>query len=249
MKKASAAMEERAARPRSPSDTSVEVVTALRHRIHNCAVMPGERLKFDELRAHYGASVGTLREALATLESEGLVRGERNRGFVVAPVSVEDLLDITDLRVDIEKKALRLSLAHGDDAWEAALVSAWHMLSIVQESRASASEFDSTWAQRHEHFHACLVAACPSTWTLRFRSLLFGLYHRYLCLATKIRATTGVRGFGEHEQLLKLAIARDVEQIGSVMEHHIRSTTKSILSGLPELQSQGLAVSTTKSGR
>src|ERR1700675_4340868 len=42
---------------------------------------PGEKLKLDRLREHYGASVSTLRELLNRLSSEGLVVAEGQRGF------------------------------------------------------------------------------------------------------------------------------------------------------------------------
>src|SRR5262245_9611874 len=48
---------------------------------------PGEKLRLDRLRELYGASVGTLRELLSRLASEGLVVAEGQRGFEVAPIS------------------------------------------------------------------------------------------------------------------------------------------------------------------
>lgn len=205
------------------------VLESLRGEIDSCALLPGDRLKFDELRSRFQISVGTLREALTILESEGLVRSEKNRGFSVAPVSVRELLDITDMRVELELKALRLSLAHGNEEWEAELVSAWHLLSKVQDARASGSTFEPTWAHRHERFHHALVMACPSEWTLRFRALLFRLAHRYLCLAARYRAGAQSRGFGEHAQLLEFALKREVDSACRLMEQHIRATTDSII--------------------
>jgi GntR family transcriptional regulator, carbon starvation induced regulator len=79
---------------------SFNIYRLLRADIVNCRLEPGERLRFDVLRARYDVGVGTLREALSHLVSEGLVRTEAGRGFQVAPVSLADMLDVAEWRVD-----------------------------------------------------------------------------------------------------------------------------------------------------
>jgi len=46
---------------------------------------PGQRLTLDRMRNAYGTSIGTLREVLNRLASEGFVAAEGARGFEVAP--------------------------------------------------------------------------------------------------------------------------------------------------------------------
>jgi DNA-binding GntR family transcriptional regulator len=58
------------------------------------------------LRQRYDTSVGTLREALSHLVSEGLARTEAGRGFSVAPISLADFLDLSELRVYLETRTL-----------------------------------------------------------------------------------------------------------------------------------------------
>ncbi|MES2534281.1 MAG: GntR family transcriptional regulator [Pseudomonadota bacterium] len=227
------------ARTATPEEPAVEAAALddLRVRIQNCDLMPGDKLKFEELRERYQTSVGTLREALNALESEGLVISEKNRGFQVAPVSVAELVDITELRVELQRKALQLSIEHGDDEWEARIVTAWHLLSIIQASRKDSAVFDAVWAKRHADFHAALLQACPSRWTLRFCAQLYNLAQRYQRLAVKYRAGSPSRGFKDHEQLVKLCLNRDVERACDVMEAHVRGTTDSILRGVPAFSS------------
>ena len=52
---------------------------------------PSERLRLDSMKVEYGVSINTLREVLNRLVSEGLVVSEAQRGFEVAPVSVQNL--------------------------------------------------------------------------------------------------------------------------------------------------------------
>src|SRR5215208_2698694 len=100
---------------------------------------PGEKLKLDRLKEDYGASVGTLRELLARLASEGLVVAEGQRGFEVASVSAENLREIAALRLLLEAHALEQSFRAGDMDWEGRVVSAYHKLSAI-EKRLLASE-------------------------------------------------------------------------------------------------------------
>ncbi|MBD3765569.1 MAG: GntR family transcriptional regulator [Rhodobacterales bacterium] len=71
---------------------------------------PGQRLRLEELREGYGASVPTLREVLNRLASEGFVATEDQRGFAVAPVSAENLRELAQLRKLIEGDAMAQSV-------------------------------------------------------------------------------------------------------------------------------------------
>ena len=60
---------------------------------------PSGRLKLDSMKEDYGLSVSTLREILNRLASEGFVVAEGQRGFEVAPVSIQNLRELAQLRI------------------------------------------------------------------------------------------------------------------------------------------------------
>ena len=64
------------------------------------------------MRSLAHTSVGTLREALSHLVSEGLARTESGRGFQVSPISLADFLDLSELRVYLETKTLADAIRH-----------------------------------------------------------------------------------------------------------------------------------------
>jgi GntR family carbon starvation induced transcriptional regulator len=149
----------------------------LRDDTLNGKLVHGQRLKLEELRNRYKASVGSFRETLMQMVPEGFVTAEANRGFCVAPISLEDLDHITNMRVVLERMALTQSIEHGDDQWEAGLVAAYHMLTktnAVDTSKTSRRK----WWERYNVFHEALVSDCPSPWPLRFRQVLFEYSHR-----------------------------------------------------------------------
>src|SRR3984893_13786124 len=89
---------------------------------------PGARLGIVDLVQRYEIGATPLREGLSRLVSRGLIVGIGQRGFRVADVSRDDLLDITRMRTVVEIEALRLAIAQGDDAWEAEVLSALHQM-------------------------------------------------------------------------------------------------------------------------
>src|SRR5439155_14610063 len=104
-------------------DSTFDVLQRIREDILCCVLKPDHKMGFSELRQRYGASVGTLREALSHLVSEGLARVEKGRGFRVAPVSLDDFRDLSELRVYLETKTLADAIRNSTDAWEAEIVS------------------------------------------------------------------------------------------------------------------------------
>lgn len=112
---------------------SLDILVRLRTSILDGRYAPEQKLPFSELQDEYQAGVGTIREALSHLLSEGLVTMDTGKGFRVAPVSLEDLEDISENRVEIERRAIRSAIRNGDDKWEAGLLSAHHLLEKVEQ--------------------------------------------------------------------------------------------------------------------
>ena len=89
---------------------------------------PGSRLGIVDLVQRYEIGATPLREGLSRLMSRGLIVGIGQRGFRVADISREDLLDITCMRTAVEVEAIRLAIVNGDDVWEAGIVSSLHQM-------------------------------------------------------------------------------------------------------------------------
>lgn len=80
---------------------SDEVAGHLRSQIMSGRLRPGERIRLEEVAEQVGVSITPVREALLTLRGEGMVELEPRRGYVVAPMSRQDILDVFTLQGDI----------------------------------------------------------------------------------------------------------------------------------------------------
>jgi DNA-binding GntR family transcriptional regulator len=182
---------------------------------------PSEKLKLDRLREDYGASVGTLRELLNRLASEGLVLAEGQRGFEVAPVSAENLREIAALRLLLESHALTQSFRAGDMDWEGRVVSAYHKLSAIEKKLLSGDRADAeTWKRYDWEFHHALISACGSNALLETHAPVYDKYLRYQMIAGIFRGEIAAQ---EHHRLLDCALSRDSKTARDVLVVHIEA--------------------------
>src|SRR5580698_4068296 len=90
-------------RPERAAKSMTEAAyTEVRRDILGCRLVPGEKIKINDISGHHSVSVQAVREALSRLTAEGLVIAEAQRGFRVMPVSRADLEDLTSTRIEIE---------------------------------------------------------------------------------------------------------------------------------------------------
>lgn len=81
---------------------NADVRRRLRDAILRGGYAPRQRLIEADLAEEYGASRFTLRNALIQLESDGLVELQPNRGARVREISVEEAIEITEIRQAVE---------------------------------------------------------------------------------------------------------------------------------------------------
>ena len=219
------AQEQNASRPVSEAATlSERAATLVEQDILAGLLAPGSRLGIVDLVQRYDIGATPLREGLSRLMSRGLIVGTGQRGFRVADVSREDLLDITLMRTAVEIEAIRLSIENGDDAWEAGIVSALHQMRrhierTGDEFREGADEFD----RLHKGFHTALLAGCGSRRLLAAHSDLYDQAYRYRRVMMRT-FDSGKKFVRSHQLLAERIIGRDVEGSQAMLASHLRST-------------------------
>ena len=216
---------------------SEHALLRLRNDILIGTLVPGLQLKLDILKGHYGFSSSPLREALNRLTAEGLVKNEDRRGFFVAPVSIEDINEISRLRCLLEPEALREAIVNGDDAWEAQIISAHYRLERVESRLSSTAPFisDTEWASLHLEFHNALLAACNSEKLLQMSATLFYQAERYWHLWANANSNPINRG-SNHERLRDAVLDRDITRASELLENHISQTTEIVVKYLQQNQ-------------
>ena len=212
-----------------PATLSEVAYQRLRADIVSGVLDAGKPLRLEALRQRYGLSFSPLREALMRLQSERLVLSTALRGFSVAPLSRAEMLDATETRILIESEALHRSMRDGDDDWEAAIVAAFHALSLQVERQSRAGEVDAVdmhaMDERHYQFHRALIAHCGSPRLLELSDRLYVETQRYRlpCLVGPVAGTQARDVAAEHQQIMDATLRRSEDAVRYLAEHYRRT--------------------------
>ena len=181
---------------------------------------PGTKLKLDRLKSEYETSVPTLREALNRLSADGFVQSPEQRGFLVTPVSAEDLVEIANLRILLECHALQQSIEAGDTDWEADLVAAYHRLNLIEKRMQNGENSQKELWKRYDwEFHLASIKACSSQNLLSLHSTIYDKYLRYQMLVLTYR---GEAAIDEHHEIFNAVLERDKKRAVAKLKTHIK---------------------------
>lgn len=190
---------------------------------------PGQKLTLDRMKQAYGTSVGTLRELLNRLSSEGLIIAEGSRGFEVTPTSAANLREVAAMRQLLESHALRESFESGDMEWEGRVVSAHHKLASMERRMAAGERSQAEiWKRYDWEFHHALISACGSRVLLESHATIYDRYLRYQMIAAVFR---GKIAAGEHRRLLECALGRDWKTAQKTLATHVHDCVDHMIAG------------------
>ena len=218
----------------APTQTD-KAFLALRMAILRCEFAPGARLRVEALSQRYAISSSPVREALARLAGQGLVHALENRGFRVAPLTIDGLTDLTRVRLIIEREALREAMRHGDDAWQAEVVAAGHVLALAEQRVGTQPvALDDEWSARHRAFHLALYAGARSPALQAVVGDLFDAAERYRRFSALHRKPARNK-ISEHQALMAATLARKSKQATDLLREHIMKTTRNVAAVLDRM--------------
>jgi DNA-binding GntR family transcriptional regulator len=188
---------------------------------------PGARLSPRVLATEANVSMSVVREALTRLAEQGLVLAEPQLGFSVVKLDMDDVRDISALRILVEGHALQQAVEHADVEYEARVLASHHRLARTpMHVDADGAVTSDDWSRAHAQFHAALISAAPSP---RLRELAASLrekaelYRRWSGMARGERGARDVPA--EHLALMQAALARDTDKAVALLREHINTTT------------------------
>lgn len=211
-------------RPRSLAGVITE---RLREAITNGEFAPGEALSEDTLAIELGTSRTPVREALNTLQHQGLVTIVPQKGTFVFAATADDVAELCDFRATLEIKAARLAMARHKDATLASLKSAFSAM-----TRAQKKDDGLAYAQADNAFHSAFLAHCDNHYLESAYLLASG---RVGALRAHLAArVTGepTRSFDEHKTIIELWSKDDIVSIESLLTQHIMRTEENYLNAL-----------------
>ena len=193
---------------------------ALRRRILDGELAPGTPLREEALSGEYDVARHSLRSALRSLQGEGLVEIQPNRGARVARLSGEDVRGLSELRTALEVEAARRALERNDGKLPKSVHAAARRLAARCRTQ------DPSWgevAEAHERLHHEIVLAG--------RSPRIAAVHRQAGAELRLfvlqlpSAWTFERMAADHLEL----VARLEDQGAEALRPHIAESTAALL--------------------
>jgi DNA-binding GntR family transcriptional regulator len=210
----------------APRTLSRAVYADIRAEILAGRYAPGAKLSPRAIAAQYQVSLSVVREALTRLTEQDLVVAQPQLGFSVVALDVDDVRDISKLRILIEGAGLREAIEHADVEYEARVVASHHRLSRTGHWTGEEGEtVAEDWARAHADYHSALLSACPSP---RLRDLAASLretselYRRWSGSFSTDQTPRDVAA--EHRGLMEAALDHDAERAVALLTGHINET-------------------------
>lgn len=206
----------------------------VRDRVLAGHVAPGLPIRQDILASHLGVSKIPVREALAKLEQDGLVRSHANRGFFVRLLSSYEAEEIYALRLKLEPELVALAARRATPQEKAAALDALDLLEQAIEECGSAV------GRLNRAFHLALIRPARQELTAGIIEKLHVLSERYVRMHLEPHGH-GTRANEEHRHLLRRWTAGDGSAAASLMEEHIGQTLRDLRHQFAEAESQAAA--------
>jgi DNA-binding GntR family transcriptional regulator len=213
-------------RPRKPALSLREhALGTIRDRILNLAFPPGSLLSENQLAEELRVSRTPVREALRELAASGLVRILPQRGVVVSEPSAEDVIEVYQLREQLECFAARLAAEHLTPA-DASVLEADHARALSHLAAGRLQEAYAASVRLHEH----VIALTRNARLARFMRQLGDQVHRFGLMT--LRQGRAPRALEEHGGIIAAILARDGAAAEALMRAHLRADRDTALQAI-----------------
>lgn len=193
------------------------IADALRAEILGGAFAPGERIRQEVLAERYGASRLPVRDALRSLEAEGLVILVPNTGAWVAKLSIEECQEVYQVRERVEPLLLRMSMPQLSTDTRSRL------LPLVEAMRDA--EHVEAFLALDREFHMLTYSGADTMMLGELVERLWNTTQHYRRAFALLGTERTSRGIHLEHELLALAILRDdTNEAEQLLRGHIRST-------------------------
>jgi DNA-binding GntR family transcriptional regulator len=209
--------------PMRKKSTRVDLACqALRQAIIEQALPPGTRLPEDELGVRFGMSRTLVREALAQLQSEGLVDAPPRRTATTAKPTLDQAREIFETRRMLEREVVRLVIGRWRPQFGADLEG-----HVRAEEAARQSGEARVSIRLAGEFHTRLGEMAGNSLLRRYLSEVVSRCS--LILALYGRPHSADCAVNEHREIVAALRAGNAEAAVKIMEHHLGSVEQRAL--------------------
>lgn len=190
----------------------------LKERLVNCIYPPGTLLNEAQLAADLGASRTPVREAISRLEMEGFVKIMPKKGIYVTDISLNDVLQIFQTRIEIEPIAVRLAAPH---------LPREELLAFCGKFKGEAPDIQNGF-RLDTAMHLFIIEHCGNRYIIDMMHRIFDENTRVI-ISSKQNQVQIHDARLEHLDILNSLLDKDTERAIALMQSHIENCRKAAL--------------------
>jgi DNA-binding GntR family transcriptional regulator len=196
-----------------------DVYESLKALIMEHTLAPQDRVNIDALARELEVSPTPVREALARLESEGLLRKRPLAGYTVSPLLTrQEFTDMFDMRLVLEGTAARWAAERASAQTRDAIVTESTLTVPVDELGQDGHRSHATFTALDARFHSLIATAADNPLLHEGISRLHAHLHIHrLYFPYAQTGTTGV----EHQRIAAAIASGDPDGAEAAMRHHL----------------------------
>ncbi|TWH47907.1 GntR family transcriptional regulator [Sporomusa sp. KB1] len=213
----------------SPRTVPDMVIRVIREAIVSGSLPGGTQMKQEEWASQLDISSSALREALKSLAAEGLVKFIPNRGVIVTELSVDEALEIYQIRILLETGALELAipnLTNQDIEFATKIL-----------KKAEDETDNNQWGDLNWKFHEGLYRVACKPKLLGLIKTLYDNVERYMRLYfSDLKYQELAKA--EHFNLLQACENKNIEQAKGILRKHISDTSDVVTAYIRQLSNK-----------
>lgn len=205
--------------------TLQELVTdRIREAILRGWLKPGERLDQAEIAERFQVSRMPVREALRTLEAEGLVKFYPHRGVEVCELSPEEIEEIYQIRIALEAMAVQLAVPRFNEEAD-------RRLSAILQEMEEVADDPPAWTTLNHRFHKELYALSGRVRLCGIIESLRNTVQPYVARDVSHPARARV-AMQEHREVLEACRAGDANLAAQLISQHLKHVCDSVIASM-----------------
>jgi DNA-binding GntR family transcriptional regulator len=218
-------------KPKKSASLTQRVYGMLRTEILTCVLEPGKEVSEAELAERFKVSKTPVREALATLRSEGLVRTFPRRGYQIVPVTFGDMNELFDLRTILEAGAAELACQRITDSE----IEHLNRLADVVYDRSEQPSLK-RFVQANRDFHVAIAKASGNERLYQLLARQIDELERFFYLGARLRDVSSETR-SDHHAIVDTLSKRDPAAAREIMIRHNEVTRQGLFQALASSRS------------
>ncbi len=204
----------------------VLAASALREAIIKGALSPGEEIDEEMVAKNLNLSRTPVRQAIAILEAEGLVKRPIRKGAIVTELTRKDIEELYHIRAYLEGLAIKQAVPNYN---EEHLKRLNDCLSQLEDGNGDAN----TYLDLNNRFHSLLYEPCEWDRLLQLVAQLRNNAARYMVLAREFIIKNS-HSRVPHERILRVCESGNAEEAERIIRQHILAAMSILLQSFDE---------------